>query len=446
VAGTIWYHCVCDCLNTMTTVSALATTTATPSDSKVAGAASPSNLTATTAGASDPDVIGAPSSAHPTAPAAASSLGHGHGDGNGNAHGNGKAHGNGNGNDSPNDAFTHPPLTKTFSPATEEILKRLPQTSVAAVRGSQEWEAAREAVLKTMTTSSSTDLPATSLHDHAPTVKVEATPNIMDSSTSAIRGDTRGRNRGGRPRGRGRGRGRGALALAVSTTSPSSTPVRGRGRGGRPRGRAGRGGRKPLSEGIKIHEVSSDSDADDVLYDAENTRLATTSRSGRAITKPINFVPVIPSPTSGVKRKRYWGRRNPELAVCKACLRPHSPASNMIVFCDGCNTPYHRYCHHPPISQDVVDVPDMEWFCADCTVRPVPDVDVDTFVAGSHLSEDQVRRLRWRHVQRWLLTVIETPSSESASNDSVGRVDTTCRRGKCRPWTVSTRSSQDTTT
>ncbi|KAH0366518.1 hypothetical protein KCU89_g18817, partial [Aureobasidium melanogenum] len=130
---------------------------------------------------------------------------------------------------------------------------------------------------------------------------------------------------------------------AAAETPPSTGRGRGRGRGGRPRGRGGRGGRKPLAEGIKIHEVSSDSD-DDLFDDAEGTPLATTSRSGRAITKPTTFVPVIPSPTSGTKRKRNWGRRNPELAVCKQCLRPHSPATNMIVFCDGCNTPYHRYC------------------------------------------------------------------------------------------------------
>ncbi|KAG9802757.1 hypothetical protein KCU77_g23548, partial [Aureobasidium melanogenum] len=199
-------------------------------------------------------------------------------------------------------------------------------------------------------------------------LKEEGMDTSIDATTPVVRGG-RGRNRGGRPRGsRGRGRGRGALAgtdmsplSAAAETPPSTGRGRGRGRGGRPRGRGGRGGRKPLAEGIKIHEVSSDSD-DDLFDDAENTPLATTSRSGRAITKPTTFVPVIPSPTSGTKRRRNWGRRNPELAVCKQCLRPHSPATNMIVFCDGCNTPYHRYCHYPPISQEVVDVPDMEWF------------------------------------------------------------------------------------
>ena len=284
---------------------------------------------------------------------------------------------------------------KSFSLATESILDRLPPPNLSAVYVTQEWEAARNAVLKNMTTS--TTLDANSANDVGSIVKEEDIDSSMDVTSTPVSRGGRGRNRGGRPRGsRGRGRGRGALAgaamspLSNTAETPPSTG-RGRGRGGRPRGRGGRGGRKPLAEGIKVHEVSSDSeDADDLMDDAENTPLATTSRSGRAITKPTTFVPVIPSPTSGTKRKRNWGRRNPELAVCKQCLRPHSPATNMIVFCDGCNTPYHRYCHYPPISQEVVDVADMEWFCSDCTVRPPPEVDVDSFVSGGDLMDHQV--------------------------------------------------------
>jgi hypothetical protein len=298
----------------------------------------------------------------------------------------------------PIDTRLTPSAIKSFSPATESILGHLPSTNLSAVYGTQEWEAARNAVLKNMTTS--TTLDADSPNETGLRVKEEDMDISMDSTTTpAVRGG-RGRNRGGRPRGsRGRGRGRGALAgVAVSPSSvsaetpPSTGRGRGRGRGGRPRGRGGRGGRKPLAEGIKIHEVSSDSDGD-LMDGAENTPLATTSRSGRAITKPTTFVPVIASPTSGTKRKRNWGRRNPELAVCKQCLRPHSPATNMIVFCDGCNTPYHRYCHYPPISQEVVDVADMEWFCSDCTVRPPPEVDVDSFINGGDLMDHQVRIL-----------------------------------------------------
>jgi hypothetical protein len=342
------------------------------------------------------------------------------------------------------------PAIKSFSPATGFILDRLPQPNISTVYGTQEWEAARNAVLKNMTTS--TTLDTASVNDTALRVKEEDFDTSMNPiTTPAVRGG-RGRNRGGRPRGsRGRGRGRGALggadmspSSAAAETPPSTGRGRGRGRGGRPRGRGGRGGRKPLAEGIKIHEVSSDSD-DDLMDDAENTPLATTSRSGRAITKPTTFVPVIASPTSGTKRKRNWGRRNPELAVCKQCLRPHSPATNMIVFCDGCNTPYHRYCHYPPISQEVVDVADMEWFCSDCTVRPPPEVDIDSFINGGDLMDHQVCILcNLYHALK--LTCTETRSFDVTSDACAGRVDTTSRWSTSRTGTISTRSIPNTFT
>jgi hypothetical protein len=340
---------------------------------------------------------------------------------------------------------------ESFSPATESILERLPQTNLSAVYGTQEWEAARNAVLKNMTTS--TTLDGDSADDTGLRVKEEDVDTLMDATTTPIVRGGRGRNRGGRPRGsRGRGRGRGALAggtmsplSAAAETPPSTGRGRGRGRGGRPRGRGGRGGRKPLAEGIKIHEVSSDSE-DDLMDDAENTPLATTSRSGRAITKPTTFVPVIPSPTSGTKRKRKWGRRNPELAVCKQCLRPHSPATNMIVFCDGCNTPYHRYCHYPPISQEVVDVADMEWFCSDCTVRPPPEVDIDSFVNGGDLMDHQVCILLQSSTKIRMLTFTETRSLDDAPDKCAGRLVTTSRSSTSRVGPISTRSFPNTST
>jgi hypothetical protein len=80
--------------------------------------------------------------------------------------------------------------------------------------------------------------------------------------------------------------------------------------------------------------------------------------------------------------------------VCKKCLRGTSPASNMIVFCDGCNTPYHRYCHHPPIDQKVIDDLDKEWFCKGCEAEravPVVEDEVANYVAVENLSSEQVR-------------------------------------------------------
>ena len=51
------------------------------------------------------------------------------------------------------------------------------------------------------------------------------------------------------------------------------------------------------------------------------------------------------------------------------CHRPTSPSNNQIVFCDGCGTPYHQYCHDPPIENEVCEIAEKEWFCMECVVK-----------------------------------------------------------------------------
>lgn len=288
-----------------------------------------------------------------------------------------------------------------FSPATEEILKRVSANSLAAAStGTPGWEAAREAVIKSMATSDKipTPPPREALSKRGRGGKKSSPLSIDDSivvaapvtpaAVGAAAVDTPALH--SQPSGRGRGRGRG--------------PRGGLGRGsGRGRGRGGaRGGKRRKSDGIKREYGDDDNDDGGDASDSSEiyTPLATTTRSGRAVAKPTTFVPSIPSPTTGQKRKRPFNRKNPELAVCKVCLRPHSPATNMIVFCDGCNTPYHRYCHHPPIDQQVVDVIDMEWYCSECNVnKPAepeqqpqqPQMNIDAFVSGQGLTEQQKR-------------------------------------------------------
>lgn len=77
-------------------------------------------------------------------------------------------------------------------------------------------------------------------------------------------------------------------------------------------------------------------------------------------------MPVLPSPSTTTRKKRVH-RRPTETSVCKVCQRGHSPISNVIVFCDGCNSGYHQYCHNPPIDREVVQVAEKEWFCGACT-------------------------------------------------------------------------------
>ncbi|KAF2487561.1 hypothetical protein BDY17DRAFT_289198 [Neohortaea acidophila] len=167
--------------------------------------------------------------------------------------------------------------------------------------------------------------------------------------------------------------------------TPAST---GRGRGGgRPRGRGRGGGR-----GSKRKRERDD---DELTEDSEvYTPVVTTTKSGRSVQKPAAFVPPPASPTASNKRKRSY-RKNPESAVCKVCLRGTSPITNMIVFCDGCNTPYHQYCHFPPIEQAVVNELDKEWYCKQCEkerVLPVPESQVANFISGEGASLEQRQR------------------------------------------------------
>lgn len=65
----------------------------------------------------------------------------------------------------------------------------------------------------------------------------------------------------------------------------------------------------------------------------------------------------------------------------------------MIVFCDACSTAYHRYCHHPPIDQSVIDEVDKEWYCRPCErerIEPVPEEEVLAFISGAGASADEV--------------------------------------------------------
>ncbi|KAF2226454.1 hypothetical protein BDZ85DRAFT_278405 [Elsinoe ampelina] len=235
-----------------------------------------------------------------------------------------------------------------------------------------------------------------------------STPLTTASSSSA---SARGSGRG---RGRGRGAGRGGRvarpsngaihtdvsngvdpASAVTTPTASRGSVRGRSRT-RSVGRASRGGRggkrRRDSDEIKAEDSPSDAHPSDEEAEEEYTPQATATRSGRSVQKPTSFAPPpLPSPVAGVKRKRHMHRKNPELSVCRVCLRPHSPLGNMIVFCDGCNTPYHRYCHRPAIQQVVVDEPDREWYCAECGRENEFQYDISLFKPTQNMTDEQKR-------------------------------------------------------
>ncbi|OCK83878.1 hypothetical protein K432DRAFT_379093 [Lepidopterella palustris CBS 459.81] len=250
------------------------------------------------------------------------------------------------------------PLFHQFSESTEEILKRV-SANASAYAGTPGWEAAREQVLQKMVTS-----------DKIPT------PPPM--SVSNRRG--RGGAKVGTPSGlKSEVEGNGIIPV------PTSTPTSGRGRGtGRGRGRGGgRGGKRKRAE-----SAESENDSD---ISSSYTPLPTKTKSGRNVNKPTQFVPALPSPSSGPKKRRP-NKRSAEAALCKVCHRGTSPTNNMIVFCDGCNTAYHQFCHDPPIEKDVVQIAEKEWFCSPCTRSKESAVQgMEGLVAGDDLSLEEKR-------------------------------------------------------
>ena len=65
--------------------------------------------------------------------------------------------------------------------------------------------------------------------------------------------------------------------------------------------------------------------------------------------------------------------------------------NNMIVFCDGCNTAYHQWCHDPQIPKEVVEIAEMEWVCGKCmNARETEKWRMEDMVSGEDLTADEV--------------------------------------------------------
>lgn len=92
----------------------------------------------------------------------------------------------------------------------------------------------------------------------------------------------------------------------------------------------------------------------------------TTTKSGRHILKPDTYDPAA---EDNMKKRNQLGKRTTEQALCKKCTRMHSPATNQMVFCDGCNDPWHQRCHEPWIEDEVIRDPAVKWYCARCAVK-----------------------------------------------------------------------------
>lgn len=75
------------------------------------------------------------------------------------------------------------------------------------------------------------------------------------------------------------------------------------------------------------------------------------------------------------------------------CQRGHSPPSNQIILCDGCNAAYHMYCHDPTIHEDFATQLDKAWFCGKCkSEKENANLGIGGRVSGEGLTQEEKQR------------------------------------------------------
>lgn len=143
---------------------------------------------------------------------------------------------------------------------------------------------------------------------------------------------------------------------------------------------SGSNGRPPVVGGQKRKRAYGEGDTSDVSSPAEGSdygegikkakpKQAATpqiTQSGRRILKPDTYDPAA---EDNAKKNARLGKRTTEQALCKKCTRMHSPATNQMVFCDGCNDPWHQRCHDPWIEDDIIKDQSLKWYCVICQAK-----------------------------------------------------------------------------
>lgn len=295
-----------------------------------------------------------------------------------------------------NTVSTPTPTFPLTAPAKTTLTGLVAGDPAGISRNSPSWQAARNSVLSQIVTSQDLPVPAT-----LPRAKTKT-------------GGRRGRG-GRRSLVKREGKENAAAALISSQLSEEADGGIGRGRG---RGRSNRGGRPRihkvgggLGRGNKRKRGQSEeedgAEEDDTDASETFTPLPTQSRSGRRIFKASTFTPAaiemeataeaqntvantIPGTLEGGKKGRKRYQKPGEASVCKNCGRGPSPRGNVIVFCDGCNTPWHQHCHDPPISSEVVRFEEKEWFCGDCEVLREEKMQLEGRVSAEGMSLAEV--------------------------------------------------------
>ncbi|KAK9419919.1 hypothetical protein SUNI508_06925 [Seiridium unicorne] len=246
-----------------------------------------------------------------------------------------------------------PHYTPQFSATTEMILKRIragsgglssaiSSASTAGTINKRTYEDAKRRLVMSMNTSIAIPMPA-SAPDPPPRSQPRSTPVLAPARAPVL------------PK------------VEIKPESSMSAP---RPRGRPPKldkkGKAPRGAKRKRGqdddEGSSVLSEPPDSGEDDEYQEATPTM----TKSGRQVLKPPQFNPATES--SAGKRKHY-GKRTAEQALCKVCTRGLSPANNQIVFCDGCNLCWHQMCHDPYIDDEFVSDESRSWFCRSCLAK-----------------------------------------------------------------------------
>ncbi|KAI0539485.1 hypothetical protein GGR58DRAFT_500126 [Xylaria digitata] len=148
--------------------------------------------------------------------------------------------------------------------------------------------------------------------------------------------------------------------VIAKPAAPKPPPTKQKGKAAR--GTKRKRGKDSLETSSSLTELS-DTDTDTA---GKARKAATMTKSGRQVQKPAQFNPS--DSVSSQKRKSY-GKRTAEQALCKVCTRGLSPSMNQIVFCDGCNFCWHQMCHDPYIDDDFVNDETRSWFCGRCLAK-----------------------------------------------------------------------------
>lgn len=251
---------------------------------------------------------------------------------------------------SPANAQARPHYTPQFSATTEMILKRIrgepnnfssaiSSASAAGAINKTSYEDAKRRLVMSMNTSISLPMPAS-----APISPPRAVPSIVLPKIEV--------NAKPAPKKRGRPPKAAKAEKVEHVEKKAKLP------NGTKRKRIG----KDEDDGSSVLSEPPDTEDEEEFQDATPTM----TKSGRQILKPNQFNPAT---DSGTGKRKHYGKRTAEQALCKVCTRGLSPVNNQIVFCDGCNLCWHQMCHEPYIDDDFVSDESRSWFCRGCSAK-----------------------------------------------------------------------------